>query len=88
MSGRYGQLPRRGHAGGGRRPPPEALAKLRELGHARIEWVAYRDDWWAGYNGDTKRLITVCLVTGKAIIEILKGELQVEVLTDTIEEKT
>ena len=65
------------------RPPPKVLKKIRALGCTEVEWEFYDDDKWFGYTtfGGQPVAITVSLVTGKALIEILAPLVYEEVLT-------
>ena len=47
--------------------------RLRALGCRKTEWEMYEDSKWFGYTtfGGRRVAITIALVTGKAVVEIL-----------------
>lgn len=55
------------------RPPFKVRKALKAMGVNKVEWDMYEDDKWFGYCefGEQRVAITVSLVTGKAVVEIL-----------------
>lgn len=67
-------------------PPPIVVAMLCRRGCRDFEWISCGDERWNGYAHDhsgkmMKRvLITVVLVTGKAVVEVLSPDYGFDVL--------
>ncbi len=67
-------------------PPSTVVVMLRRRMCRDFEWIACGDDRWNGYaddySGKTKKrvLITVVLVTGKAVVEVLSPDYGFDVL--------
>lgn len=63
-------------------PPKNARKELKERGHHVRTWSKrIGEDHWSGYTINTERLVTISVVTGKAVVEILVRDTQFEVLT-------
>lgn len=52
-------------------PPRVAELELARMGYAVEEWK-HCDGWWVGYAVEKSAICTICVVTGKAIIEVCK----------------
>lgn len=63
------------------RPPNRVLKDLRKRGYHISDWEPVGEEKWLGYDFVLKIACTVCLVTGKACVEILKPAVQFDVET-------
>lgn len=67
-------------------PPSNVIAALRRGRIRGFEWIRCEDDRWYGYatdrSGTTEKkvLITVALVTGKAVVEVFDRAFGLDVL--------
>lgn len=67
-------------------PPSNVITTLRRGRIRGFEWVRCEDDRWYGYatdySGMTEKriLITVALVTGKAVVEVFDRAFEFDVL--------
>ena len=71
-------------------PPSTVVVMLRRRMCRDFEWISCEDERWSGYANDysgvcdgrsPKRvLITVALVTGKAVVEVLSPDYEFDVL--------
>jgi hypothetical protein len=61
------------------KPPKEGIQKLLEMGYQVDSWT-YRKGWWVGYARYTPAICTICIVTGKLLIEVCKRVEYAEVI--------